>query len=456
MFDDIFHTMKNSKLLLLTGTPIRDRIKEIFYLLNLLLPAEKKLSPPDFSEDFDKWEKKFKKSIQGYISYIKNLTDPQVNIEYVESCQPENVITKDCKILYEDFMDGIQNRTYNKLYDSYGGKIKFGKDMDFKQIGLMVWKDDKGRALYGDKLYNKFIKEEIVGNQSDKLSDSIKEELFSKDSDKMTIFLKKSDAPSIIKGKDIKEKLANLKKFSAKYHDIIKSIIDNKDQNIFVFGELFKGSGLVMFTKILERFGFANYFSSGKGKSRYVLITSTNKGKIKDVLKVFNNPKNKSGRHIRIFIGTDVAGEGITLKNIQQIHIVTPWYNYGKILQAVARGIRYKSHQDLLKDNDEITVKVYLHGAVPVVDGKPKPKRSRDVDFYETSEDKYKKIKIIERIMKEASIDCQLEYERNYSSNSEDGSKDCDYTKCEYKCDGITNLDPKINHTNYSITLFRY
>ena len=43
---------------------------------------------------------------------------------------------------------------------------------------------------------------------------------------------------------------------------------------------------------------------------------------------------------------------GITIKNVEQVHIVNPWYNYGKIIQAVARAIRFGSHEQLLKERN--------------------------------------------------------------------------------------------------------
>mgnify|MGYP000014339514 CR=1 FL=1 len=38
--------------------------------------------------------------------------------------------------------------------------------------------------------------------------------------------------------------------------------------------------------------------------------------------------------------------EGITLKNIRNIHIVTPSWNFSEIDQAIARGYRLFSHND--------------------------------------------------------------------------------------------------------------
>ena len=57
--------------------------------------------------------------------------------------------------------------------------------------------------------------------------------------------------------------------------------------------------------------------------------------------------------------------------------------------------------------------------------------------MYEISEKKDINIKHIERIIKESAFDCALNYERNFIENY-DYQRECDYTKCEYNCDGIS------------------
>ena len=82
-FHSIFHNVKNSKVLLLTGTPIRDDPEELFYLVNLILPIDKQISlkQPEYNEEFIT---KFTRNIRGYVSYVKSLPDSRVNINYVK------------------------------------------------------------------------------------------------------------------------------------------------------------------------------------------------------------------------------------------------------------------------------------------------------------------------------------------------------------------------------------
>ena len=61
---------------------------------------------------------------------------------------------------------------------------------------------------------------------------------------------------------------------------------------------------------------------------------------------------------------------------------------------------------------------------------------SVDIEFYKISEIKDVNIKKIERIMKEAAIDCSINKERNLLSGYDD-LRECEYMECQYECDDI-------------------
>ena len=55
---------------------------------------------------------------------------------------------------------------------------------------------------------------------------------------------------------------------------------------------------------------------------------------------VFNNINNSDGKYIKFILGSKVMNEGITLENINEIHILDVHYNLGKTYQVIGRGIR--------------------------------------------------------------------------------------------------------------------
>jgi hypothetical protein len=72
-----------------------------------------------------------------------------------------------------------------------------------------------------------------------------------------------------------------------------------------------------------------------------------------------NNPDNKQGKIVRMFMITQSGAEGISLKNVRQVHIMEPFWNYVRIEQVQGRAIRICSHKDL--PLAERTVEIYKY-----------------------------------------------------------------------------------------------
>ena len=156
-----------------------------------------------------------------------------------------------------------------------------------------------------------------------------------------------------------------------------------------------------------------------------------------------------TGNYIKVIIGSEKMSEGITLKNIRNIHIVTPSWNFSEIDQAIARGYRLFSHNDLIESGFDVTVKIFLY--CNLLENKSS-KDSIDYKMYKISQSKDISIKSIESVIKETSIDCALNRERNTYDLSFDNKRECNYNTCEYKCDGID--DYKINDKNIDIDTY--
>ena len=56
--------------------------------------------------------------------------------------------------------------------------------------------------------------------------------------------------------------------------------------------------------------------------------------------------------------------------------------------------------------------------------------------MYKISEDKDISIRSVLRLMTESAFDCALNYFRNHIDGTE-GTRECDYMSCDYKCDGV-------------------
>jgi len=238
---------------------------------------------------------------------------------------------------------------------------------------------------------------------------------------------------------------------------VIKNILRSakEGKSSFVYSEYVKGSGCILFSLILRLFGFSQYNGKEKldvnlePKLRYAIITNetTIYTETKNIIERFNHPSNMNGKIINVIIGSEVVSEGLSFFNVQNVHILTPHWNYSETAQAIARGYRFGSHKDLINAGIIPEFIVYQYVSLP-----DNPKiESIDLKLYEISERKDINIKGIEQILKQSAFDCALAYERNHITGY-DYQRECNYTLCDYKCDDINTLEIKdLDYSSYQV-----
>lgn len=179
---------------------------------------------------------------------------------------------------------------------------------------------------------------------------------------------------------------------------------------------------------------------------------------------------NKHGQKIKIIVGTRVISEGVDYKNVRQVHILNPWHNNTRIYQAIGRGIRYCGHVSLSESERNCTVFKYsstvpdynffepyvhdmsdLNQVINYRNGTPSGIIKRQL-LSETIDERYYRraiskdiyIKRVERALKKIAIDCQFNKNLNFYPMVEgrvaydrDYSRECDYDKCDYQCEGF-------------------
>jgi len=189
---------------------------------------------------------------------------------------------------------------------------------------------------------------------------------------------------------------------------------------------------------------------TGKASEESADVISEDKKRLLD--NVFNTIDNKEGKHIKLVLGSKVMNEGISMKNVGEVHVLDVYFNLGKVDQVVGRAIRWCSHYKVMGENNVFPyVNVYKY-VVSLKNGT----LTSEEELYKKAELKYLLIKKLERAMKERAFDCPLNMHGNIFSEEVIKHKDCDkhekntcpaicdYTKCEFKCD-----DPKLNYDYY-------
>lgn len=452
------HVIKNSKILLMTATPMKDKPQEIASILNLILPIDSQLPTGEqFIRDFmDKGSREdlyfvkkskipvLKEYFKGRISYLKSQRSA-VRKEFVgkKIGNLQKFVVKDLD------MDPFQSQHYATSYKKDTGSVEEkGIYSNSRQASLFVFPD----GSWGSEGFRNNITERKIEDRNIyELSTNFKRYLYQE-------------------GKDQDSIIGQIQKCSAKYAYTIKTIINSNiaGRLSFVYCDFVAGSGAILLSKLLELFSFKRYqgdedggISSGEADlsvgKRYSIITNktATTAQTRSILKTFNTPKNMNGDYISVIIGSRVIGEGFSLKNIQDIHILTPHWNYSETDQAIARGLRLFSHRDLENKGIIPIIKIYQYVAIPTGTRSSSSILNDSIDYkmYLISEDKDISIKSIERIIKESAFDCALNYKRNRIYN-EDDMRSCDYQKCDYQCDGQQYqeiLPDQLDYSTYNL-----
>ena len=309
-----------------------------------------------------------------------------------------------------------------------------------------------------DKVYNELYNNSIQSslmvfpNQSFGLKNS--DMYFSKSRYNSTFISETTLVPDPSSPDQVEHNLKIVKKYSVVYHDVIQAVLEAKELNqcVYVYSERINGSGILRCVYLLSQ--FFNYhlmelkhqaggrYALQQKRERCVFLNEIDEKKtdIMSMIKAFNDPSNRFGEYIRVIFGTDKTTEGITLKNIQQIHIVTPGWNFGKKNQATGRGIRFGSHDALKNAGVSVNVKIYLHCVLPNVNNS----FQNSVSFLQYTRGEYKEINILFFLYQLliTAMDCQLNYYQNFQEFAKDYTASCYFQKCKYPCLGISDRNP--------------
>lgn len=245
------------------------------------------------------------------------------------------------------------------------------------------------------------------------------------------------------------EHLTNLDIYSPK----MKKILDNSSKHTglcVVYSSFVTGEGLRVFSKVLMANNWREYDPwLPKKDSEKVFTFISGEVSAEDrtkILKVFNSKGNRDGEKIDMMLLSGAGAEGLDLKNVRSIHIMEPYWNYGRIEQIIARAVRYRSHDHFENPKDK-TVQPYIYLSdypktfvFKPTGKKKKPEKTTDVHLYTKS---IRGKILIDRVyasMVEASIDCSV-----HIQNSPDDIKK------KINCLMCTPTNEKLFHPNIDV-----
>lgn len=454
-----FHILTPRKVMLLSATPMINDASEIGSILNLLLPENEQIPS---NVDYNKLTlEQFEPYLRGLVSFVREL-DTGAIPKYIGNVISDEYDIDGQKVasqmvVYATQMSEHQEKTYNiAVTDPQQLKPGSTKPEAFwdlqRQAANFVFPD----GSTGTEGYRKYVIDAGDG-----------------------VYMANPELKKWLENPDY------LRVLSAKFSEIVR-LSKETPGNSWCYSHFVIGAGAILLSLCFEAQGFEPFLEkdsiftgeTGAGlppvcsseaergvnrkvkigkKLRYGLLTSkTSAPAAAAMLEAFNSYENRHGEYIKAIIGSPVTRDGLNLANVLQIHLVGPGWNQASTYQAESRAIRSTSHVDLIAEAREkliqegknpddayVTINVYRHAAVT------SDFNSVDMYMYRTSETKDREIKRIVRMLKQAATDCQIHKERNVREGDVDGSSQCDYDVCDYKCTDPAPIE--IDYSSYDV-----
>lgn len=255
-----------------------------------------------------------------------------------------------------------------------------------------------------------------------------------------------SDLSKDMHSKDSYLNEKNIGKYSPKFkaiYDKIKPL----NGNALVYSQFRKVEGLGVLGLVLQANGYAEFkvkkLSNGDWdidiakedwkKPKYTMFTGNNE-ESKLLLKIFNSDfetlpegiksklpnlmtkreslNNLHGGLIKVIMITQSGAEGISLKNVRQVHIVEPYWNQVRMDQVIGRAVRTCSHVELPADERNVEVYTYTTVFAPELIAKSFTLKTKDKGMttdeyiYNIAFRKNRIIQSILDLLKKAAVDC--------------------------------------------------
>lgn len=505
VFWNLLKHTENVKMVLLTATPMFNNANEIVWFLNLLLTNDKRPNLK-MSDIFDKngvltaqGKKKLIETSRGYVSYMRGENPFSFPMRlYPDINKDKNIIDKfplfdvnrkkikdDDKIKFLKIVGSNMKGYHKQVYDAYKRKISI--DEDIENVDNLEPEEDNVSTLQQSNSKENEVDDDRLGNDLQTMA-QISNIVYPVNNLNDPFLLKKAYGAqgfnnvfinTAKKGvryrynSDILSRYGEILSFNKidNYAPKMKRMIDyiiNSTGIVFIYTNYYP-SGILPLAIALEHIGFTKYNSNGlamdisvddkfKGKKRpsYIILSRDNNlspNNDKEI-EVAKSRDNSQGDIIKVIISR--ISEGVDFKRIREVHMLEPWYNLNKCEQIIGRAVRTCSHIDLPKEHRNVTI--FYHATTY-----DQNQESVDLWTYRVAENKQKRITEVERIIKETSIDCNLNKAsllynindvkmsiplhtsqgtkiRSYAVGDRDNSYVCNYAKCELKCNPEISL----------------
>lgn len=322
----------------------------------------------------------FMKRILGTVSYYNNVSRdlfPSVEISEVALPMPPYMFSEYQKWrMIERDKEKFAKPTGN-IFDSSGQVYRFYS----RAICNFVFPSTIKRLFPSDlrKIKNEVDDVDHVIEKSKGVVDAAETDIdkkYIKERDEAISKLKKSEYLDLDK----------IKELSPKYYEII-SAIDSLDGTALVYSQFRNVEGLGLLCAAMDANGYEEFKIAkipdtnewkiqnlDSGKPKYFQFRS-DREETQILMRIFNNDfehvptsiqKQLAGGHdnlrgdlIKVIMITQSGSEGISLKNVRQVHIIEPFWNHVRLDQVIGRAVRTCSHVALPVEDRNVRVFIY-------------------------------------------------------------------------------------------------
>jgi SNF2-related domain len=414
--DRLLRSVRNKKLLMLTGTPVRDNAADFATVFNLMMDVDQKLDVDNFNERYLQADgspkPELSEKLAGRVSF---LSADSMDLRIIhEGVSPTNMTTK----LVPSVMSEFQAAVYERAWEASKREIR--EDANVAVVG-----PDRDVAYLDARQACRFVfPDGSYGNHgpNEEKEGGYKNPQFvtftgSSSMGRFTKYLRQvlTTMPDGRTARTDEELHSVISRYSARYADMalrISKAAEHGEKSL-VFDNLITGSGLFVFAGILELFGFTRGVGNGRPGRSYEIMAGGLSTNITTIQTHFNDIENARGKNLMVILGSKVIATGLTFRDVIHEHVVAHW-NDSETRQIIGRGIRTGSHASFratLPPGE--TVSVHVYRTASILADPARLGESVEMFMYELSEQKRKVIDGIINAAKMLSITCRAFSGRN-------------------------------------------
>jgi superfamily II DNA or RNA helicase len=141
-----------------------------------------------------------------------------------------------------------------------------------------------------------------------------------------------------------------LRQLSPKFLSMVMNILKYPNSKHIVFSFFINNAGLLFIHNVLKLCNIKSVIYSGE-------VPADQRARILDK---FNKEENRNGKNLQLLLITEAGCEGITLLEVEHVHLFETNTNANKTQQCIGRAARYKSHSKLPPERRKVNVWKYF------------------------------------------------------------------------------------------------